>query len=108
MILILRIILEEKNNANKVTEKATETIKVDDTASKKAFGQYGSTPMITSLIIITSILGCFGYKKFKKTMYFCIYERDRSRCGGDTPGRPHLRHSAGIRRVQGLVGVPGR
>ena len=45
-----------------------ENQKLDDTASKKAFGQYGSTPIITSLIIITSILGCLAYKKFKKTI----------------------------------------
>lgn len=59
---------EEKNMENNVSEKATENQKSDDTASKKAFGQYGSTPIITALIIITSILGCLGYKKFKKTI----------------------------------------
>lgn len=59
---------EEKNMENNTSEKATKNQKSDDTASKKAFGQYGSTPIITSLIVITSILGCLGYQKFKKTI----------------------------------------
>lgn len=59
---------EVKNDDTNKEEKNMENQKLDDTASKKAFGQYGSTPIITSLIIITSILGCLAYKKFKKTI----------------------------------------
>ena len=61
---------DKKDNNKEITDekKSNEEVKTDDTASKKAFRQYGSTPIITSLIIITSILGCLGYKKFKKTI----------------------------------------
>ncbi len=53
---------EENKTENKIEEK-----KIDGTASKKGFGQYGSTSVLTFIIVIISVFSYLEYRKYKNT-----------------------------------------
>lgn len=55
---------DDKNEDSKNDNKAEEK-KVDNTTSKKEFGQYGSTPIVISILVILTISGYIAYIKFK-------------------------------------------
>lgn len=55
---------DDKNEDSKNDNKAEEK-KVDNTTSKKEFGQYGSRPIVISILVILTIAGYITYIKFK-------------------------------------------
>lgn len=61
---------ENKNEKNEdkdiKVDNTKEDKKVDNTAAKKEFGQYGSTSIVVSILVILTIAGYIAYIKYKK------------------------------------------
>lgn len=61
---------ENKNEKNEdkdiKVDNTKEDKKVDNTAAQKEFGQYGSTSIVVSILVILTIAGYIAYIKYKK------------------------------------------
>ena len=56
---------EEINDEDIKAEDTKKDEKIDNTVAKKEFGQYGSTPIVISILFILTTAGCIAYIKSK-------------------------------------------